>query len=103
MKILPNRAGGFAVQKNLEFLGDIKYSEEEKKFAYKIQEATEKPMVGIDGKIKPMKPTEEKPMGGSTDVGDVSFLVPVVRLGLQQHQREHPGIHGLLLLQEGCQ
>ncbi len=81
-EILPNRAGGFAVQKNLEFLGDIKYSEEEKKFAYKIQEATEKPMVGIDGKIKPMRPTEEKPMGGSTDVGDVSFLVPVVRLGV---------------------
>ena len=50
-----------------------------------------------------MRPTEEKPMGGSTDVGDVSFLVPVVSLELQQHQREHPGIHGLLLLQEGCQ
>ena len=46
-EILPNRAGGFAVQKNLEFLGDIKYSEEEKKFAYKIQEATEKPMVEL--------------------------------------------------------
>ncbi len=81
-EILPNRAGGFAVQKNLEFLGDIKYSEEEKKFAYKIQEATEKPKLGIDGKIKPIRRTEEKPMGGSTDVGDVSFLVPVVRLGV---------------------
>ncbi len=81
-EILPNRVGGFAVQKNLEFLGDIKYSEEEKKFAYKIQEATEKPKLGIDGKIKPIRRTEEKPMGGSTDVGDVSFLVPVVRLGV---------------------
>ena len=81
-EILPNRVGGFTVQKNIEFLGDIKYSDEEMKFAYKIQEATEKPMLGIDGKIKPMRLTEEKPMGGSTDVGDVSFLVPVVRLGV---------------------
>jgi len=81
-EILPNRTGGIAVQKNLEFLGDIKYSDEEKDFAYKIQEATEKPKLGIDGKIKPIKPTDNQPMGGSTDVGDVSFLVPVVRLGV---------------------
>ena len=52
---------------------DIKrsaYSDEEKDFAYKIQEATEKPKLGIDGKIKPIKPTDAEPMGGSTDVGD---------------------------------
>ena len=81
-EILPNRTGGIAVQKNLEYLVDITYSDEEKKFAYKIQEATDKPKLGIDGKIKPIKPTDDQPMGGSTDVGDVSFLVPVVRLGV---------------------
>ncbi|MDA8871444.1 amidohydrolase [Flavobacteriaceae bacterium] len=80
-EILPNRTGGAAVQKNLETLGDLTYTKEELDFAYQIQEATSKPKLGIDGKIKPLKPTAEHPMGGSTDVGDVSFLVPVVRLG----------------------
>ena len=81
-EILPNRSGGEAVQKNLEQLGGISYTPEEQDFAYKIQEATSKPQIGINGKISPLKPTAEHPMGGSTDVGDVSFLVPVVRLGV---------------------
>ena len=80
-EILPNRAGGVAVQENLETLGPLSYTSEELDFAYKIQEATSKPKLGINGKITPLKPTAEHPMGGSTDVGDVSFLVPVVRLG----------------------
>ena len=80
-EILPNRVGGAAIQKNLETLGDLTYTQEELEFAYKIQEATSKPKLGIDGKIRPLKPTAEHPMGGSTDVGDVSFLVPVVRMG----------------------
>ena len=81
-EILPNRTGGAAVQKNLEALGDLTYTESETAYAYKIQEATSKPKLGINGKITTLKPTEEHPMGGSTDVGDVSFLVPVVRLGV---------------------
>jgi len=81
-EILPNRAGGAAVQENLEILGPLSYTSEELDFAYKIQEATSKPKLGINGKITPLKPTAEHPMGGSTDVGDVSFLVPVVRLGV---------------------
>ena len=81
-EILPNRTGGAAVQKNLEALGDLTYTKSETAYAYKIQEATSKPKLGINGKITPLKPTEEHPMGGSTDVGDVSFLVPVVRLGV---------------------
>ena len=81
-EILPNRAGGAAMQKNLETLGDLTYTENELDFAYQIQEATQKPKVGIDGKIKPLLPTAKHPMGGSTDVGDVSFVVPVVRLGV---------------------
>ena len=79
-EILPNRSGGAAIQKNLEQLGSINYTEEEQNFAYKIQEATLKPKIGIDGSISPLKSTSDDPMGGSTDVGDVSFLVPVVRL-----------------------
>ena len=80
-ELLPNRAGGRAIQKNLEILGDINYTKDELDFAYQIQEATMKPKLGIDGKIKPLRETLENPGGGSTDVGDVSYIVPVVRMG----------------------
>ena len=81
-ELLPNRAGGQAMQSNLEQLGAITYTAEETEFAHQIQEEVFKPKVGIDSKINPLKETAEHPMGGSTDVGDVSFVVPVVRLGV---------------------
>ena len=89
-EVLPNRAGGMAIQKNLEALGDLSYTEEEKLFAYKIQEATGKPKIGLDGAIKPLRETLENPGGGSTDVGDVSFIVPVARLGVTVAPKETP-------------
>ena len=78
--LLPNRTGGAVMQKNLETLGDIQYSEEEIKFALEMQENNGKPKIGIDGKIRPLRETLESPGGGSTDVGDVSYNVPVVSL-----------------------
>ena len=81
-EVLVNRAGGEVLQKNLELLGDLTYTEEETVFAHGIQEATGKEQVGIDGTIKPLLATREHPGGGSTDVGDVSWLVPEVRLGV---------------------
>ena len=47
----------FLVQENLETLGPLSYTSEELDFAYKIQEATSKPKLGINGKITPLKPT----------------------------------------------
>ncbi|MEQ8425075.1 MAG: amidohydrolase, partial [Cyclobacteriaceae bacterium] len=54
--------------------------EDEIAFAKKIQEATQKPQVGLHSKVEPLEDTQENPGGGSTDVGDVSWIVPVVRL-----------------------
>ncbi|MDR9364634.1 MAG: amidohydrolase [Balneolaceae bacterium] len=81
-EVLPNRTGGAALQKNLEALGTIDYTEQEKEFAKQIQLATDSDTVGIDMQINPMKETAEHPMGGSTDVGDVSFVAPTIRLGV---------------------
>lgn len=81
-EVLVNRAGGAALQQNLELLGPITYTEAETAFAYGIQDATGKPRKGIDGAIKPLRETREYPEGGSTDVGDVSWLVPEIRLGV---------------------
>ena len=80
-EIIPNRSGAAIVQKNLEMLGDIKYSEYEIDYANTILKASGKELKGLDGKIKPIKPTIPA-QGGSTDVGDVSQVVPVVRLGV---------------------
>lgn len=79
-EVLPNRTGGAALQANLEQLGTIAYTEKEEEFARAIQRATNKPEVGLDMEINPMKETAEHPMGGTTDVGDVSFITPTIRL-----------------------
>ena len=79
-EVLVNRTGAARLQKNLEYLGAIDYTDEEQAFAKKIQEATGKEQVGIESIISPLEETQEHPMGGSTDVGDVSFNVPTVRL-----------------------
>ena len=79
-EVLPNRTGGAVMQANLELLGDIKYTAEETAFAHGIQDATGKERLGLDATIRPMEETRENPGGGSTDVGDVSWLVPEIRL-----------------------
>ena len=78
--LLPNRTGGAIMQKNLEILGDIQYTQDEIDFALDMQKVNGKPLIGIDGKIRPLRETLESPGGGSTDVGDVSYNVPVVSL-----------------------
>ena len=79
-EVLVNRTGGARLQSNLEYLGPISYTEEEQTFAMGIQRATGKKEVGMFSKIEPLEETVEHPRGGSTDVGDVSFVVPTIRL-----------------------
>jgi aminobenzoyl-glutamate utilization protein B len=80
-EVLVNRSGGEIMQNNLELLGPIVYTKEEIDFGKKIQESTNKPQVGFDSKINPLKATKETLEGaGSTDVGDVSWNVPNINL-----------------------
>jgi aminobenzoyl-glutamate utilization protein B len=79
-ELLVNRKGAEALQKNLEFLGPINYTPEEIAFAKKIQEAQGGKQTGLDGGIHPLKETAENPAGGSTDVGDISWIVPEITL-----------------------
>lgn len=87
---LVNRTGGEIMQSNLELLGPITYTEEEQAFGKAIQKATGKPEVGMDSKIYPLKETEESPGGGSTDVGDVSWNVPNINLGVTVAPKDTP-------------
>lgn len=79
-EVLVNREGGKIMQKNLELLGPIEYTQEEIEFGKQIQTATDKPLEGLDGSINPLEDTKENPGGGSTDVGDVSWNVPNINL-----------------------
>ena len=89
-EVLVNRRGGEIMQKNLELLGPITYTNEETEFGKRIQEATGKPQVGMDSKISPLKKTLENPGGGSTDVGDVSWNVPNINLSVTVAPKDTP-------------
>ena len=78
-EIQVNRTGAKIMQENLNSLGEIKYTESEIKYANTILRETGKPQNGIDGKVYPLKVTLPA-QGGSTDVGDVSQVVPVIRM-----------------------
>lgn len=89
-EVLVNRAGGEVMQNNLELLGPLSYTAEETAFGKKIQEATGKPQVGMDSAINPLLETKEHPGGGSTDVGDVSWNVPNINLGVTVAPKDTP-------------
>ena len=89
-EVLVNREGGKIMQKNLELLGPIEYTDAEITFGKKIQEATMKPQMGMDSKIKPLEKTREHPGGGSTDVGDVSWNVANINLGVTTAPKDTP-------------
>ena len=81
-EVLVNRTGGRALQQNLELLGDISYTDTELAFAHNIQKATGKAVSGIDGSITPLEETRDQEGAASSDVGDVSWIVPEIRLGV---------------------
>jgi len=81
-EILVNRTGSEYLRKNLEILGPLSYSEDEIAFAKKIQENTQKPQEGLHSKVEPLEATDPNAVGGSTDVGDVSWVVPTLRLSV---------------------
>ncbi|HLK27396.1 MAG TPA: amidohydrolase [Puia sp.] len=79
--LLPNKTLAEVMQKNLETVGGIPYTDKEMEFAKKIQATFNYKVPAIET-AKTVKPlTEEKDDGGgSTDVADVSWTVPTVGL-----------------------
>jgi len=71
---------GRVVDENLQWLGPIAYTPEEQEFAKAIQRATGVPETGMDTRIKPLEQQLPDPPGGSSDVGDVSWVVPTLHL-----------------------
>jgi aminobenzoyl-glutamate utilization protein B len=79
--LLLNKTLADVMQPNLEQVGGVLYSETEKVFAKKMQASFlgTVPPIEDAAKVFPMK-IEMTSGGGSTDVGDVSYMVPTVGL-----------------------
>lgn len=79
-EILVNRTGAEYMHRNLEALGPITYTDQEIAFAKKIQEISGVPQDGLDGSTGRLRETSDLTGGGSTDTGDVSWVVPTIRM-----------------------
>jgi aminobenzoyl-glutamate utilization protein B len=87
-EVLPNLAGARLLDANLQWLGPVSYSDDEQAFARAIQRATGVPETGMDMRIRPLENQEQE--GGSTDVGDVSWVVPTLTLTVATAPAEAP-------------
>ena len=73
---LLNRPLQEALQKNLELVGPPHFTDEEQTFARTLQRAVKKEETGFSEKIQPLADKPEPVSGGSTDVAEVSWIVP---------------------------
>ncbi len=81
-EMLVNRTGERLLQANMEWLGPIQYTDPEQEFAKKIQAETGIEPKGLNGAIKPLDENPGDPKGGSTDVADVSWNVPILHVSV---------------------
>lgn len=87
---LVNQVGARLLQKELEWLGPITYTAEEQEFARAIQRATGKEESGLDGAIQPFQEQPAEPPRASSDVGDVSWVVPTLHLSVTTAPKDTP-------------
>ncbi len=74
---LINLTGERMLHQNMAWIGPIQFTEQEQEFARQIQRNTGVPEKGLLGEVRPFDP-KPPAEGGSTDVGDVSWVVPTL-------------------------
>lgn len=80
--MLVNVAGERLMYGNLLWLGTLSFSDEEGQFAKTIQKEVGIEQKGLLTKPKPFEENPGPPEGGSTDVADVSWSVPVINVSV---------------------
>src|SRR5690349_1133225 len=79
-------------QKNIERVGMPKWSEADQTLAKALQKEIKQPTDGLNQKVDPLKvPSPETEEGGSDDVGDISWNVPMVYLRYPANIPHTPG------------
>jgi aminobenzoyl-glutamate utilization protein B len=79
-QLLINEAGARALDANLRYLGPIRFSAEDEAFAKELQRSAGSEPTGLDTSITALDAQEFT--GGSTDVGDMSWVVPTLHLSV---------------------
>ena len=90
-EVLPNRTLAEAIQRNLELVGAPRFTEEEQAFARRTQQPLDRAFDRALSEI--IEPLEARPSQGvaSTDVGEVSWVVPVGQLNVAAYTFGAPG------------
>lgn len=76
--ILQNKEAAKVVHANMMSLGDLAFDEADQAFAKTLQAAMGVPDIGLDGSVQPLDLEPTEMTGGSTDLADVSWIVPTV-------------------------
>ena len=76
--MLQNEALAKIAHANMQKLGPIEFDAADERFARKLQDAMGVPDVGLDGSLHALDLAPTTMEGGSTDVADVSWIVPTV-------------------------
>jgi aminobenzoyl-glutamate utilization protein B len=87
-EMLTNLPGAKLLDANLRWIGAPKYTDQEMQFAKDIQRAANVPIVGMDASIRSLENQPEE--GGSTDVGDVSWVAPTLTLTVATAPKDAP-------------
>jgi aminobenzoyl-glutamate utilization protein B len=90
--LLPNETLSRAMHANLVRVGGVEYTEDERKFAEKIRESFtgDVPPLSTAAEVEDFHVSEEGE-GGSTDVGDVSWVVPTAGMRAATYVPGTPG------------
>jgi len=86
-----SRALAEVMESNVKLVGVPQWSAEEMEFAKKIQREIGADETGLKNEPEELK--EASPTGGSTDVGDVSLVVPTATLSIPVYTPGSPGHH----------
>ena len=88
---LPNEPLAKAVDKHLRALGGLKYSAEEQAFAEKLRQTFSLEGALALGSQQEVQPMEDGVSSGSTDVSDVSWIVPTTEFRTATYVPGTPG------------
>ena len=79
-----------SIHRNLTWLGPLEFTEKEQEFAREIQRVTGVEPVGLKGEVAPLNREPGPPDGGSTDVADVSWVVPTLHMSVTTAAHDAP-------------